>query len=149
MGKRGKRVPKPRRVPSAGKHPRIAISPDHFEDARPVWRFSLMDVGGPWSCARLDAETFQRIIEKLKSYEAQSWKELQANRNNHCGAMPVAVLCSEAQNRLDEIRQHHDELFKLNLGGAARLWGIRDRGIFYVLWWDPDHTVYPMNIKDN
>jgi hypothetical protein len=34
-------------------------------------------------------------------------------------------------------------MFRFRLGGKARLWGFRSERIFHVVWWDPDHRVYP------
>jgi hypothetical protein len=29
------------------------------------------------------------------------------------------------------------------------VWGLKGSNGIYLLWWDPMHTVYPMNITDN
>lgn len=57
--------------------------------------------------------------------------------------MPVAKIELGAQQRLQEIEQEQwDSLFQINVRGGIRLWGIRDRAIFHLLWYDPHHTVY-------
>ena len=57
--------------------------------------------------------------------------------------MPVDKIETLAADRLLEIgRDEFDTLFQINVRGGIRLWGIRDRAIFYLMWYDPDHTVY-------
>ena len=29
------------------------------------------------------------------------------------------------------------------MGGKQRLWGFLRAGVFHVLWWDPEHQIYP------
>jgi hypothetical protein len=59
--------------------------------------------------------------------------------------MAPGPLCPEAQNRLEALGLDDvDELFRFQLGNEPRLWGvIDDDGIFYPVWWDPRHQVYP------
>jgi hypothetical protein len=47
--------------------------------------------------------------------------------------------------KLDDI----EELYRFRFTGTQRIWGIRDRRTFRVLWWDPDHQVYETNHADN
>jgi hypothetical protein len=41
--------------------------------------------------------------------------------------------------RLDDL----DELFRFRLGNKPRLWGIIHEGVFFPVWWDPEHKIYP------
>jgi hypothetical protein len=43
--------------------------------------------------------------------------------------------------RLNEIFE--DDMFRFRLAGEKRLWGFRVGNVFYVLWWDASHRVYP------
>ena len=83
--------------------------------------------------------------------ESNTWKELvsrDGGRRFH--STPVEVIAKDARQRLEEISQDDiDDLFQIRIGSSARLWGIIDRNIMKILWWDPNHTVYPMNIKNN
>lgn len=59
----------------------------------------------------------------------------------------ISSLCSEARQRLAVLQLDREledaKLFRFRVGGTERLWGFRRGGCFYVLWWDPDHQVYP------
>ena len=141
--KRGKKNKRPgrKKEPTSGKQPRQQVSPDELQKRRIHWHLSSVDTGGDWSVLNIDNDYLLRqFIPKLKSFETMQWGEL--DRNSH--PMPVNKLCREAQNRLVEIGQDDaGQLYSLRFGGSERLWGIRDRAALRVLWWDPNHTVYP------
>lgn len=54
-------------------------------------------------------------------------------------------LCAEAQERWLDLGRSEDELFRFRAGGKERLWGFRAGHVFYVVWWDPDHRIYPVD----
>jgi hypothetical protein len=97
------------------------------------WGFS--DVG----CSII----WKQIIPFLHQIETRTWGELYGGRDTSNHPMPVEKIEDEAKARLSEIgRDEFETLFQLNVRGGIRLWGIRDRQIFYLLWYDPKHTVY-------
>ncbi len=64
--------------------------------------------------------------------------------------MPVAEICAPARAQLEEKRlADTDELVSIRIGKTERIWGILQQGVLLVLWWDPQHLVYPMNPADN
>jgi hypothetical protein len=95
----------------------------------------------------------QNLIGVLRSFECNTWRELLAQgggkKRHHY--MPVDEICKDAQVRLSEINQDDidQQLFSFRIDQKKRLWGIVDRHILKILWWDPEHQVYPMNIADN
>ncbi len=38
-------------------------------------------------------------------------------------------------------------LHSLRLNGAYRVWGILRENVYYVLWLDPEHEVWPSHLK--
>ena len=116
------------------------------DEAEPIcWRFSIMDTGGPFPFAGLKAKTWRRILEKMRQWDSMTWAELTGDDNH---AIPIDRLSPEAQNRLIEIGQDDiDEIFSLRMTGRERLIGIRDRHVFRLLWWDPEHRVCPSQKK--
>jgi hypothetical protein len=77
-----------------------------------------------------------------------TWSEIlvRGNKQNHL--VRTASLCPEARARLAELRLDDIErLLALHLSGTERVWGIFTKGILTVLWWDPDHKVYPSHLK--
>lgn len=83
-----------------------------------------------------------------------SWAEIEmqqtgsaAKRHRKHHGHPLARLGDEAQARIAALHLvdtfGDDELFRFRLSGERRLWGFRSERTFHVLWWDPDHQVYP------
>jgi len=119
------------------KKPRIE---NYSEIQTPVWQFNFMDFEGPWSW-QIPAATFLEIRDKLSQFESMTWSEIEGPSHHFA---EVSNLCKEAQDRLVELKQDDiDHLFSLRLSGRQRVWGIRAGPIFKILWWDPEHIVYP------
>jgi hypothetical protein len=36
-----------------------------------------------------------------------------------------------------------EDIYRFRLGNKRRLWGFRRVNLFEILWYDPDHNVYP------
>lgn len=82
--------------------------------------------------------------QKLGYLESQTWNKItiKGKKQNH--SIPVEDLCRAAQEGLLAVKQNDvAELVSLHLSGKERVWGIRDKYIFKILWWDPDHLVCP------
>jgi hypothetical protein len=103
------------------------------------WRWFQGDEG-------VGALTFLADIGRL------TWSEIgnqntggrRGRRKHH--PMAVSELCKEAQDRLAQLGYDEifgDEIYRFRLRGKWRLWGFLQDGVFYVVWWDPDHQVYP------
>lgn len=59
-------------------------------------------------------------------------------------SVPASGICKDARDRLGDIeRDDIDDLVEIRLGNKPRVWGVRRGHVFHVLWWDPDHTVWP------
>ncbi|RKZ48063.1 MAG: hypothetical protein DRR16_22345 [Candidatus Parabeggiatoa sp. nov. 3] len=112
------------------------------------WQIRTLDLDGPWGWGELDAEALIYIHGKLAQFECMTWAEIK-HPNTGCHPIKITALCSEAQKRLTEIKviEFEEELFSLRLSGKERIWGIRERHIFKILWWDPRHEVYPVSKK--
>lgn len=117
----------------------------------PVFSFlhADRDYIGTWSWFRDDeAPEVLRFLYDISKY---TWTEIMGMRNNggpihHL--QPIASVCPEAQARITELEhdQRVEELFRFGIGHRKRLWGFAIGGVFYVLWWDRDHKVYPVNM---
>lgn len=110
------------------------------------WTTRDCDYGGPfgWHNASHQDILFE-VIPKLQHFESQSWDEVETKSNNRHHSIEVDQLCSEARQRLPHTQcKDIDELFSLRLEGAFRVWGARRGNVFEVLWYDPQHKVYPV-----
>ena len=130
-------------TPSTGKNPRRQYEPSGTDHEPPVWKVNLLDREGEWTWLHIKAEKLKEVVlEKLKNFESMTWHSLQKSKQSH--QVEINRLCSAAQKRLAIIGQADtDNLFSLRLSGKERIWGIRDRNILKIIWWDPKHQVCP------
>jgi hypothetical protein len=144
-------APPPKEVPALPK--RLLGVSDTPDAAHPSWRLSLLDLehAGSWSWGVMAETALQEIIAFVTQMERLTWTEIKAqitsgkkggHRKHH--AIPLDRLCPEAQRRLQDLRLDDlDELFRFRLGNKPRLWGVIHDGVFYPVWWDAEHKVYP------
>lgn len=142
MGQKEKK-PKEAFKPPEGKQARSY--PEDANQSNPVWSIRLFDIDGPWGRSRvkLPEELWDVLFEKLRHYESMTWGEILQNKTlNH--SVSMENLSKSARERLAALGQDDvDEVFRLRLSGTARVWGIRDRAVLKLLWWDPDHEICP------
>jgi hypothetical protein len=112
-----------------------------------------LDFEGPFGWGRASLEELQAALRRLKEFEALTWREILNEQGKQNHRLERKEICADAQTRLEEIGLGDSEyVYSLRVTKKHRVWGIRDArdGVtFVVLWCDPDHQVYPMNIKDN
>lgn len=90
----------------------------------------------------------REIHSKLSDFESMTWGQilLEAKKQNH--SIRPHQICKEARDRLEVLGYGDlDRVFSLRLSGCERIWGVINEGVFTVLWWDPEHTVYPVEKK--
>lgn len=77
-----------------------------------------------------------------------TWNEIftQSKTQNH--SVNINILSKESIDHLKKMKINDiDQLWSLRLTGIQRIWGILDRGVFTLLWWDPNHQVCPSHKK--
>lgn len=125
-------------------------------DVKPTWGMGHLDLehNGSWSWLTATPHGLREITGFLGHIEKQTWAEIQRATyfGNRSGThrshkqVPADQLCPEAQHRLAELRLDHLEaLFEFRITGKLRLWGLVRKGVFYPIWRDPDHKVYPVS----
>lgn len=126
------------------KVPKGTEKAEAHNSSRFQWRCTWIDLAGDWGFENVPSETiWGEIIPRLHDLENNTWGEIYGKRDGSTHPMPVDKIETPAAGRLREIgRGVYDTLFQINVRAGIRLWGIRDRAIFYLIWYDPDHTVY-------
>ena len=79
----------------------------------------------------------------MKHFESMTVPELQ-NARNH--PIRQSRLSPEAQKRLATIGlDDFEEIWSFRLTGRKRFWCIKHENVYALLWWDPNHEVYPVD----
>ena len=82
----------------------------------------------------------------MKDRQGTAWNDLTKGGSHN---ISVGSLSKDAQKRLVELNlDDNDELFSMRIAGKPRIFGIRDRNVFHVLWWDANHDVCPSHKKN-
>jgi hypothetical protein len=85
------------------------------------------------------------IHARLAAFETMTWREILAEAHTQNHFIGVWQLCGDARRRLEDLGYGDlKKLVSLRLTGRERIWGIMEEGVLAILWWDPDHTVYPV-----
>lgn len=137
-------------IPEPGKQVR-GLAPQSAENQTIAWQFHRRDLRhAAWGWDRHGEGHLDAVLtQHLHSIETMTWGELSRAaggraQGNNSHSIPVDSLCKDAQERLLALNLDDvDELFSLRLTGTIRVWGIRDGRVLKVLWYDPEHTVYP------
>ncbi len=119
-------------------------------DARPVFSFRHVDRASEnrWVFRPSEADALQ-LLTFLCEIERLTWREIESqssggHRKHHSQALDTIV--REAQRDAERAGLGEifgDTMFRFRLGSRKRLWGFREESVFYVVWWDPNHKVYP------
>ena len=128
---------------AAGKTPRVDNSLLNNDQLRVTYCFRSFDKHFQLKNQIGQDIPFIEIAERLKQYSQKTWGEIMrdSKRDHKCD---VAGLSKEAQKRLVAIKMDDiAELWRFRFTGTQRLWGIREGHTFRVLWWDPNHEIYP------
>lgn len=125
------------------KTPRMTV----YEDAMkmtPSWRVSFMQRVEPWGWHSVDTNEIQEIHTKLCEYESKTWSEILVTERYRNHRVECHKLCKDAREQLEALGlDDQEQIVSLRLGSTQRVWGILDHHVLHLLWWDPQHLVYP------
>lgn len=141
MGKKHKIGIDKNALPSGERKPKYTENPDSYFSMHPSWNFSKNDLQHPkWSLNKSDF--FNDILPKLINFERRTWGKIVSDKkHNHW--IDAYKLIKEAQERLIELNFNYDSLFSLHLTGTLRLFGYIENGVYYIIWYDPNHEICP------
>ena len=123
----------------------VSLPGQENSDQRLCWRFQFMDRQAPWGLASIQPADWPVIIDKLRNLETMTVHEVFAQSGNPGKDYDLAALPTRAATgRLHDLDlDDQDRVSRIRLGGKLRLYGFRHGNIFHILWWDPEHQVWP------
>lgn len=108
------------------------------------FRFDRIDTGSEWDLAAISSEDLAELLGFLKSISHSTIGELFGPNgpgkhypNIDSGMNPSAV------RRLVDVYEGQDSIHRLRLSGKKRLFGFLEGHKFSIVWWDPEHLVWP------
>lgn len=111
---------------------------------RLAWRFTHVDHESRWAFAKMDPEILTEILTKMAHCESMTLNEIKRTRKLLVEYILPGKLCKEALDRLTAMqRDEMTSIWRLDFKGKQRLYGFLEGNVFHVVWWDPEHEVYP------
>ena len=143
-------------VPVSGeRQPRVGVDPGSIYQLRMTWCLTFADLRGTWSWGQSRAWTTEEwcavLQPALQSFSKLTWAEIErqaahGHRKHH--SQLVGSLIAEAQARWGECGFEADEAYRFRVGAKERVWGFRAGSHFHVVWFDPEHLIYPTEKKN-
>lgn len=121
-------------------------------EGRPHFRFEKIDRDGKFAF-QLKRKDFRHdlVLEKIMEYSCMMWSEIERQthddgKSKHHFLDNPNNLSKEAKERIKklEIEDLADAIFSFAFNNKLRIIGLRQGDYFYVLWYDPEHEVYPV-----
>ena len=130
---------------------RTGADPGSVYQMKMEWNIDSADREESWSWGVArdwgDEAWNDTLKPKLLSFQEMLWREIEAattNTGHHMHhSMSRDSICAEAQARLDYLQNDEEDIYRFRLGNLKRLWGFRTVNVFEVLWYDPQHRIYP------
>jgi hypothetical protein len=131
-------------VPTGNKLPVIASEPISYNHLKASWRLRSVQTVDPYGWHELELQELLELRTKLSSFESMTWNEIfvEGKKRNH--DIPVAKLkCDNARRWMLRNMPDQPTLWTLRLSGAERVWGVFSGGSYQIVFWDPEHKIYP------
>lgn len=153
--------PRADNLPDASSVPRASENPKSIMDLPFSYDCETMaDLIDQWSWGQkrdwnqhfADKKQACEVTGCMESFNGLTWSEIMSQttgngkrkkRRKKHHSQPHSSISAEARNRWKEIERTEDQLFRFRYGGTGRIWGVRTGALFSVVWWDPDHKIYP------
>lgn len=114
-----------------------------------AWRFELIYGEPCFGWDTLTADDQNLLHKSLAKFEGMTIGEL-FNNSGHPGktyGSPHAIPNLAARRRLLKHYEDEDAIHRLQCDGKHRIFGFRRGNVFLVLWWDPNHDIWPSKKK--
>ncbi len=126
------------------------ISQFSSENIVPTWMFDKIDRNGKFAfdIKRKDFDHYE-FLDKMLSYATMTWSQLRKQTHDDGKSkhhyLEIDKLSKEARDRLTAMRleENSDQIFSIALRNKLRVVGLKDNDKFHILWYDPQHDIYP------
>ena len=131
--------------------PRAIIDPDIIWTMKMTWCASIADTDGAWSWREerqwTDNEFTNHISKTLNSLAQSTWHDIHQMRSGGLSShheQELSTIVNEAQDRWMQLDIQSDMTFRFRLTGKQRAWGVREGPHFKLVWYDRNHSIYPV-----
>lgn len=109
-----------------------------------AWRFGLQDRGGDFPWVAITETDQVDVIRRMAEFEKMTVQQMKQGGSHHI--VPFEKFATPIFQRLRALElDDFDALCSFRVTGTKRFWCIKLENIYSVLWWDPEHKVYPVS----
>lgn len=152
-------LPRTLQLPHPNNPPRLPRDYRYREYAF-TWTFDECDREGDWAWGEprdwTEDEYKKTITPPIKSRQHNTWEQVHSETYNgkHGRRLPLyrenfslENLDREAQDRWmeNELREQYPEPARFRIGTNRRVWGFRYMHCYYIVWYERQHNIYPLN----
>lgn len=142
------------KTPLTNQNPINNKNPDSIMQKNMQWIADKKDNIGRWSWGvsrdQIDQD-FNEISSFLNSLTSNRWYEILSQRSGEHykhHEQEVFSIEKEAIERWAELGlEEFDTAFRFRSGSTKRIWGYKIVDVFHLIWWDPNHKIYPTEKK--
>ena len=143
---------KAKQVKLAKPEARKQVQLQQVASGKPHFRFEKIDRNGKFAfdLSRKDFKA-DLFLDKMMMYSCMTWVDISKQthdrgKSKHHYLDNVERLSKDARDRLKalDIEDMAGDLFSFAFTNMLRIVGLRLDDNFYVLWYDPNHEVYPV-----
>jgi len=143
VGKKSK-IPKPshkkqqKRIPEQATQLNRPSSPD---DERPSFRFTYADKIR-WVLSKWSSSEINDLIEGLKKIERYTWAQIQCHGSKKPGeSVGTGYKLIDNHPDLPDNIPEDTRLSEMRIDDKKRIFGFRVQSVYYIIWFDRDHSV--------
>ena len=125
-----------------------------YEGIKSAWVFDKIDRNGCFAFdINRDDFDYHEVLEKMISYANMTWGGLRRQTHDDGKSkhhfLDADKLSKNAKERLVamHLEEEADQIYSIALQNKLRIVGLRDKDRFHVLWYDPEHDIYPSTKK--
>lgn len=131
-------------TPLGLKVPVIGKQPESYMDLKAAWRIARCQLLEPYGWRGLDAVMMVEIHGKLSAFESMTFSEIFVRDKSKNHEINVEDIPNPLVRKWLRVNMpDRPALRTLRLAGAQRIWGYLSDGAYQIVFWDPNHKIYP------
>jgi hypothetical protein len=133
---------------SGKKTPAVAGEVTLYSEEKAAWRFGRIQLVKPYGWHVLDIAGVNKIKARLAELERCTWKDIFVRDADDNHRFDVATLkCPTARNWLQNNMSDQPSIWTIKVASRERIWGILAEGAYRIIFWDPNHLIWPVPKK--
>jgi hypothetical protein len=145
VGKKSQ-IPKPSQKKQQSRIPEQATQlnrPSSADDEKPSFKFTYADKNR-WVLSGWTPSEIKDLIEGLKKIEKYTWKQIRDHGSKKRGeSVGTGYKLIDKHPTLPNNFSEDARLSEMRIDQKKRIFGFRVQSVYYIIWFDRDHSVCP------